>query len=103
MLRASLEQRSAKLSGEAVYDIYDWIHEDDYSLRGRMSSFWEGEDTKFNTEVRIRNIKGNYRWYRIVGILERNEFGANESFVGKIVNVDEELSEEKELVQRAEE
>lgn len=48
-----------------------------------MSSFWEGEDTKFNTEVRIRNIKGNYRWYRIVGILERNEFGANESFVGK--------------------
>lgn len=90
------------LSGEAVYDIYDWIHEDDYSLRGRMSSFWEGEDTKFNTEVRIRNIKGTYRWYRIVGILERNEFGANESFVGKIVNVDEELSEEKELVQRAE-
>lgn len=80
------------LSGEAVYDIYDWIHEDDYSLRGRMSSFWEGEDTKFNTEVRIRNIKGTYRWYRIVGILERNEFGANESFVGKIVNVDEELS-----------
>lgn len=91
-----------ELSGEAIYDIYDWIHEDDYSLRGRISSFWEGKETNFNTEVRIRNIKGTYRWYRVVGMLERNEFGVNEAFIGKIINVDEELSEEKELVQRAE-
>lgn len=90
------------LQGEAVYDVYDWVHEDDASLRGRLSSFWESGDSNFKTEVRIRNIKGNYGWYRVVGVLERNIKGNNKCFVGKILNVDQQLSEEKELMQRAE-
>lgn len=92
----------APLKGEAVYDVYDWVHEDDASLRGRLNSFWEGDETKFSTEVRIRNIKGSYGWYRIIGILERSLQGNNKCFIGKIVNVDEQLNEEKELMQRAE-
>lgn len=85
------------LVGDAVYDIYDWVHEDDASVRGRVKKFFEGEDETFSTEVRIRNIKGNYGWYRVVGILHRKRM-----FVGKITNVDEELTEEHNLMQRAE-
>lgn len=85
------------LIGAAVYDIYDWVHEDDASVRGRIKEFFESGEETFSTEVRIRNIKGNYRWYRIVGILKKKRM-----FVGKITNVDEELTEEHDLMQRAE-
>lgn len=91
------------LSGEEVYDIYDWIHEDDSSLRGRLHQFFESDEEMFLAEVRIRNIKGSYGWYRIVGIMQRDRFNEkNQWFVGKIFNVDEHMREEKELVQRAE-
>ena len=90
------------LSGEAVYDVYDWIHEDDASLRGRLNAFWEGEEDIFSTEVRVRNIKEGYSWYRLTGALEREIAGNVKSFTGKLVNVDREFGEEKELIQRAE-
>lgn len=90
------------LSGEAVYDVYDWIHEDDASLRGRLNAFWEGEEDIFSTEVRVRNIKEGYSWYRLTGALEREISGNVKSFTGKLVNVDREFGEEKELIQRAE-
>lgn len=90
------------LSGEAVYDVYDWIHEDDASLRGRLNAFWEGDEDVFSTEIRVRNIKEGYSWYRLTGALERGISGSVKSFTGKIVNVDRKFCEEKELIQRAE-
>lgn len=91
------------LYGEAVYDIYDWIHEDDASFRGRLHQFFDSEKDSFSTELRIRNIKGSYGWYRIVGIMQKDSFsGKNLWFVGKVINVDEQMQEEKDLMQRAE-
>lgn len=91
-----------ELKGEAVYDVFDWLHEDDLSLRSRFNSFWESEEVTFSVEARIRNIKGDFGWYRIVGVLDRDAQGNNKSFTGKIINVNEELNEEKQLIQRAE-
>lgn len=91
------------LVGEAVYDIYDWIHEDDASFRGRVHQFFESDEKSFSTELRIRNIKGSYGWYRIVGIMQKDSLsGKNQWFVGKVINVDEQMKEEKDLMQRAE-
>lgn len=91
------------LYGEAVYDIYDWIHEDDASLRSRLNHYFDSGEEKFSTEIRIRHIKGSYRWYRIVGIMQKDLLHKKNSiFVGKIMNVDEEMAEEKDLIQRAE-
>lgn len=91
------------LCGEAVYDIYDWIHEDDASFRGRVRQFFDSDKESFSTELRIRNIKGTYGWYRIVGILQKDSLsGKNLWFVGKVINVDEQMQEEKDLMQRAE-
>lgn len=91
------------LYGEAVYDIYDWIHEDDASLRGRLHQFFDSDKDTFSTELRIRNIKGSYGWFRVIGIMQKDSVtGKNKWFVGKIVNVDEQMQEEKDLMQRAE-
>lgn len=92
----------AGLKGEAVYDVFDWLHEDDRSLRSRFNSFWESDETTFSAEARIRNIQGDFGWYRIVGILDKDAYGNNKTFIGKIINVNEELNEEKQLIQRAE-
>lgn len=91
------------LRGEAVYDVYDWIHEDDISLRGRLRQFFDSEKDSFSTELRIRNIKGSYGWFRVVGIMQKDSItGKNKWFVGKIMNVDEQMQEEKDLMKRAE-
>lgn len=91
------------LRGEAVYDVYDWIHEDDGSLRGRLHDFFDSDKDTFSTEVRIRNIKGSYGWFRIVGIMQKDSLtGKNKWFVGKIMNVNEQVEEEKDLMKRAE-
>lgn len=92
------------LKGEAVYDVYDWVHEDDKSVRSRLHQFYdEGkEDEHFNAEIRIRNIWGDYGWARVTGMLQKDKKGKTIGFVGKIFNVDEQLNEEKKLVQRAE-
>lgn len=91
------------LYGEAVYDIYDWIHEDDASFRGRLHQFFDSDKDSFSTELRIRNIKGSYGWFRIVGIMQKDSLsGKNLWFVGKVMNVDEQMQEEKDLMQRAE-
>lgn len=91
------------LRGEAVFDVYDWIHEDDAFLRGQLHDFFDSDQENFSTEVRIRNIKGSYGWFRIVGIMKKDGItGKNKWFVGKIMNVDEQVQEEKDLMKRAE-
>lgn len=91
------------LHSEEVYDVYDWIHEDDVSFRGSLHEFFDSDRDTFSTELRIRNIKGTYGWYRIIGILQKDSKNRkNRWFVGKIMNVDEEIKEEKDLMQRAE-
>lgn len=102
-LRGLVGMDPGDLYGEAVYDIYDWIHEDDASVRSRLHQFFDSDQDMFSAEVRIRHIKGNYGWYRIVGIMQKDILHKkNSCFVGKIMNVDEEIAEEKDLVQRAE-
>lgn len=102
-LRRMVGTDPGDLYGEEVYDIYDWIHEDDSSLRGSLHQFFDSDQNMFSTEIRIRHIKGNYSWYRIVGIMQRDILHKKKSyFVGKIMNVDEEIAAEKDLVQRAE-
>ena len=88
--------------GESVYDIYDYVHEDDISIRSRLRKFFESNDPVFSSEVRIRNVYGNYEWYKITGTLVRDKWGNNISFVGKLTDADKQIAEEKNLVQRAE-
>lgn len=89
--------------GEEIYDVYDYVHEDDKSLRGRIHRFYDDDTKKFSAEVRVRNASGGYGWYRITGILVKDQkYGVNEKFIGKIEDVNQQIVEEKNLVERAE-
>lgn len=90
------------LVGEAVYDVYEYVHEDDASIRGRIHEFFESQDDIFSSEVRILDKNGDYGWYRLTGTMFRDRDGSCERFVGKIVNANKQISMEKNLVQRAE-
>lgn len=90
------------LVGEAVYDVYDYVHEDDASIRGRLHEFFDSDREYFSSEVRILEEDGNYGWFRLTGTMFRDRSGKCERFVGKIVNANKQISMEKNLVQRAE-
>ncbi len=92
------------LNGEEVFDIYKYVYEDDQSVRGRLHHFYdEGEESVFTAEIRIKNGVDSYGWYRISGtVIKDKHLGINTKFVAKISNADQQISEEKDLVQRAE-
>lgn len=90
------------LYGEEVYDIYDAIHPDDASVRGRIHQFYDDDTDIFTAEVRIKNSNG-YGWYRIIGKLVKDKrYGSNLKFIGKVESADQEIAEEKNLIQKAE-
>lgn len=89
--------------GEEVYEVYQYVHEDDRSLRSRIHQFYDDDNPKFMSEVRIENGEDGYRWYRITGMLVKDmKFGTNQKFVGRIEDASQQIIEEKNLVQRAE-
>lgn len=91
------------MEGEAVYEVYQYIHEDDNSVRGRIHKFYDDDASQFAAEVRIRNSEGEYGWFRISGMLLKDmRDGSNQKFIGKVENADQEIADEKNLVQRAE-
>ena len=90
------------LYGEAVFDVYDYIHEDDKSIRGRLHKFFDGKETVFSSEIRAKYVDGTYNWFRLTGTIFRDKRGRNIRFVGKMVNANTQISMEKSLVERAE-
>ncbi|RKI42587.1 diguanylate cyclase [bacterium D16-51] len=92
------------LNGEEVFDVYKYVHEDDQSVRGRLHRFYDEEEgSVFAAEIRIKNGADSYGWYRISGtVIKDKRFGTNLKFVAKIENADQQIAEEKDLVQRAE-
>lgn len=91
------------MHGEAVYEVYQYIHEDDASVRGRIHKFYDDDTPQFSAEVRVRNSEGVYGWFRISGMLVKDmRDGSNQKFIGKVENADQEIADEKNLVQRAE-
>ena len=97
-----VDKKSNLLMGEEVYDVYERIHPDDLSIRSRLRKFFESDDDFFSAEVRIRDRNSEYNWYRVSGLLERNENGAPSRFVGKVSDASKQISLEKNLVERAE-
>lgn len=88
--------------GEAVYDVYEYIHPDDLSIRRKLRKFFESKETFFTSEVRIKGKNGEYDWYRVSGCLEREKNGSPRYFAGKLTDASKQITMEKNLVQRAE-
>lgn len=90
------------LRGEAVYDIYDIVHIEDASVRGRLHEFFDSDSDTFSSEIRLLHTDGGYGWFRITGTVFRDGTGNCLCFIGKLANVNKQVSMEKRLVKRAE-
>lgn len=91
------------MHGEEVYDVYQYVHQDDVSVRGRIHQFYDNDEKQFSAEIRIKNVDGEYGWYRISGTLVKDRrWGINCNFVGKIESADQQIAKEKNLVERSE-
>lgn len=97
-----IDKNMKPFMGEAVYDVYEYVHPDDLSIRSRLRKFFESKDTFFSSEVRVKSKEGEYDWYRVLGFLEREENGSPKHFVGKLTDASKQITMEKNLVQRAE-
>lgn len=90
------------LLGESVYDVYNYVHPDDASIRSRFHTFFDDNTSVFNAEIRIKRGE-DYSWFHIVGrLLKDPHVGYNLKFIGKIENADQEITDERNLIQRAE-
>ena len=91
------------LRGEEVYEIYSKVHPEDVSVRKRLHQFYEDDTDVFSAEVRLETERGKYGWFRIMGTLIKDPHtGVNQKFVAKVESADEEIADEKNLVERAE-
>lgn len=97
-----IDKNMKPFMGEAVYDVYEYIHPDDLSIRSRLRKFFESKETFFSSEVRVKGKSGEFDWYRVLGFLEREENGSPKHFVGKLTDASKQITMEKNLVQRAE-
>lgn len=97
-----IDKGTKPLMGEAIYDVYDYIHPDDLSIRSRLRKFFESKEDFFTSEVRVLNRNGEYDWYRVSGFVEREDNGSPKCFIGKLMDASKQITMEKNLVQRAE-
>lgn len=71
-----IDKGTKPLMGEAIYDVYDYIHLDDLSIRSRLRKFFESKEDFFTSEVRVLNRNGEYDWYRVSGFVKRGDNGS---------------------------
>ncbi len=88
--------------GAEVYDIYNWVHEEEASIRSEIRQFLDGTEVNFQKELRIRKIDDTYGWYLLTAAVRRKKNGKNKRLVICLQNVDQAMNEEKSLVQKAE-
>ena len=90
-------------TGKEVMDIAKHLlHENDISV---IKDFQDLPKSGLNTlsrEMRIMCIDGNYYWYRFTGTIIRDTNGDLLRVVGNFMNVEDEVSKQEQLKQKAE-
>lgn len=96
------ELNGLDMMGVEVYEIYDWVHPDDASIRSRIRQFFDSDEGVFRTDLRLKKLNGEYGWYSCTGVLVRNKKDQNERYVMALENVDSQMTQEMTLVEKAE-
>lgn len=99
---ALTELESLNMMGAEVFEIYEWVHPDDASIRSTLRQFFDSGDRYFKTELRVKKLDGAYGWYSLTGTLVKDKKDKNERFVVNMENVDIQLTQEKDLMEKAE-
>lgn len=96
------EEESLHLMGMEVYDIYDYVHEEDASIRSDIRQFFDSGELFYRKELRVKQLDGEYGWYMVSGALLKKKNGKNKRFVAVLQNIDSRMKQEKNLMQKAE-
>lgn len=96
------EMESLDMMGVEVFEIYDWVHPDDASIRSTLRQFFDSGERYFKSELRVKKLDGEYGWYALTATLVKNKKEKNERLVVNLENVDIQLTQEKDLMEKAE-
>ena len=78
------------------------LHESDRSVVDDCKALRQNTATSFLREMRLLCSDGNYYWHRLTGAVVRAEDGHPLRLVGNFVNVEDEVTKQQQLKQRAE-
>ena len=81
---------------------FTMIHPDDISkVKTLLLTIGDTEDEVDDFAIRFKDKNGNYRWVRWKGRLVRGRLGIPQVFLGKISDVQEEMTKEQDLLEKA--
>ncbi|MCR4924306.1 MAG: diguanylate cyclase [Lachnospiraceae bacterium] len=92
----------ASLGTVNIVTLIDMLHQDDQDLVKDITKRAMAGDSKFMTEIRIKDLSGDYCWYKLTGIFVRNSKGNVDKVLGNIQNSNEEIAKEQILRNKAE-
>ena len=87
---------------EIVQKLQSMLHESDRSVLNEFKALYDNRETSMLREMRICCADGNYYWHRLTGAVIRDDNGALLRLVGNFVNVEDEVTKQQQLKQRAE-
>lgn len=96
------EDSRAVLRGAEIYDIYNWVHPDDLWVRSDIRQLLESEQRYYKGNFRLRRADGGYVWYTMLATLCKDKRGKNDRMVIRLENADAKLSQEQNLLAKAE-
>ena len=87
---------------EIIRELSDILHENDKSILEEIIELRNNEKNTILREMRILCADNNYYWHRLTGTVVRDDEGLPRRLVGNLVNVEDEISKEQQLRQKAE-
>lgn len=89
-------------AGELVKKAHELLHESDRSVIRDFTEIQSNDSTSMLREMRILCADGHYYWYRFTGTIVRDAGGELLRLVGNFMNVEDEVSKQEQLKQKAE-
>ncbi|MDD5802691.1 diguanylate cyclase domain-containing protein [Blautia sp. HCP3S3_H10_1] len=81
---------------------FTMVHPDDVGkVKNLLSTIGEDKDEIDDFVIRFKDKNGNYRWVRWMGRLVRGRLGTPQAFLGKISDVQDEMTKEQDLREKA--
>ena len=78
------------------------VHPDDVEkVKNLLSTIGDKKDEIDDFVIRFKDKNGNYRWVRWMGRLVRGRLGTPQVFLGKISDVQDEMTKEQDLLEKA--
>ena len=102
-VKAVMKEAKENFSGEEIERLFKTrLHENDRSVLQDIKHLRENAETSLLREMRILCADNNYYWHRLTATVVRDSDHKPVHLVGNLVNVEDEVTKELQLKQKAE-